>query len=280
MHFGNPTTMEGLTWTLAVCTLLVIGSSAEAVATGCEDIRSIRCESFKERNNLNCNFRYEKKYCKKTCNLCNEKTGSSLDQLQTIAEEKRQGSEGCKDTLPSYCEEGKKYDYMTCESSFDKRSCKKTCNLCKPETGCRDISNLCKYYTADGSLNCTLSGHGVDCRKSCNLCDDNGGTETGSQIIADAEKRQESEDCRDIMPDCLRQNNEDGLDCGKSHVQLICKKFCKLCPGDAGIATACRDRDSKCGLYKQRGLLNCANSMERYKCMNTCNACDVIGGTD
>ncbi|CAH1797923.1 unnamed protein product, partial [Owenia fusiformis] len=209
-----------------------------------------------------------------------EKTGSSLDQLQTIAEEKRQGSEGCKDTLPSYCEEGKKYDYMTCESSFDKRSCKKTCNLCKPETGCRDISNLCKYYTADGSLNCTLSGHGVDCRKSCNLCDDNGGTETGSQIIADAEKRQESEDCRDIMPDCLRQNNEDGLDCGKSHVQLICKKFCKLCPGDAGIATACRDRDSKCGLYKQRGLLNCANSMERYKCMNTCNACDVIGGTD
>ncbi|CAH1797918.1 unnamed protein product, partial [Owenia fusiformis] len=126
-----------------------------------EDI-SARCESFKNNNDLNCNYYWEKSFCKKTCNLCTdngdaEKTGPFLDQLQTNAEEKRQESEVCEDESPD-CLKAKVANRLDCGSSTTKRFCKKTCNICGDGgTICEDESPDCLKAKVANRLDCGSS---------------------------------------------------------------------------------------------------------------------------
>ncbi|CAH1798093.1 unnamed protein product [Owenia fusiformis] len=245
--------MEGFTWTLAVCALLVIGSTADE---DCKD-DYLSCVISKDKNSLYCNHDWIRLglHCAKSCGRC-----TASEQTPTV----------CEDQFTE-CALYKSLGEMDCGRSAVKAACRKTCNACDLSVPnrreleavepyrpvCRDFAGRwCSQNKENNRLNCGVSFIKRRCEKSCGVCED-----TGETL------------CEDQKYYCPMTAFSDM--CDDASIQQQCPKSCDICGSGFAdkIRKLCRDYSHEC----DRPGDFCFSRLNAKKlCPKTCGFCNFV----
>ena len=135
------------------------------------------------KNSLCSNRNVAEKYCRKTCNICQDNSdesegGDGEEEEEAEKEEEEAEEEGeeqepqpvCEDTYPS-CGEA---HCRILDRKAAERSCRKTCNFCQGDNEDEVPQSVCEdTYASCSEVHCRVLDRKSaerSCRKTCNLC--------------------------------------------------------------------------------------------------------------
>ncbi|KAK6995143.1 protein jagged-1-like isoform X1 [Biomphalaria glabrata] len=169
------------------------------------------CATWAKNSQCNLNPDYMLKKCKKSCNVCGNKTsckgcvgeakGGSVNQ---VGDDK-----DCNDDK-SECVGWAGRGECQANPNYMHKSCRKSCKICGSDTSCVDSISRCSNWAKANECKTNPDWMGKNCRYSCKQCN--------------SDNR-----CIDLKSNCdqLAKGNE--CDSNPSYMSQNCQKSCKMC---------------------------------------------------